>query len=142
MKKMIITGNAGRDPEVRADEAGNTFVTFSVAVSVGSKKNPKTDWIDVVVSGRLVEVVRNYVRKGTKVLVEGYPVAGAYLNRENKPVAVLRLYANNLELLGGGRREEEGAHHPEDFSEPVYNLPDTHQARDQVEHIKEDEIPF
>jgi single-strand DNA-binding protein len=142
MKKIIITGNVGRDPEVRADASGNTFVTFSVGVSVGTKQNPKTDWVDVVVSGRSVDVARNYVRKGSKVLVEGHPTAGAYINRENKPVGVLRIYSHNIEFLSTKREDEANTHHPEDFSEPVYNLPEAHHNRDEVEHIKEDEIPF
>jgi len=36
MKKIIVTGNVGRDPEVRADQSGNQFVTFSIGVSVGT----------------------------------------------------------------------------------------------------------
>jgi single-strand DNA-binding protein len=106
MKKMIITGNVGRDPELRADASGNQFVTFSVGVSVGTKQNPKTDWIEVSCGGRLVDVTRNYVKKGSKLLIEGFPSTNAYINRENKPVATLRLNANNLEFLSSKKDDD------------------------------------
>ena len=122
MKKIIITGNVGKAPELRADQSGNQFATFSVGVSVGTKQNPKTDWVDVSCNGKLADIARSYVKKGTKILVEGFPTAGAYINRENKPVATLRVYANNFELLS----KREDSQSPEDFSqEPVYNLPES-----------------
>lgn len=99
MKKIILTGNVGRDPELRADQNGNQFVTFSLAVSVGTKQNPKTDWIDISCNGRLVDVAKNYVKKGTKLLVEGFPSVHAYMTRENTPAATMRVSANNFEFL-------------------------------------------
>ncbi len=103
MKKIIITGNVGRDPEMRAYQNGGEFasfsVGFSVGVSVGTKQNPKTDWVDVTCNGKLSDVVQNYIKKGSKILVEGFPSVNAYINKENKPVATLRIYASNIELL-------------------------------------------
>ena len=76
-----MTGNVGRDPEVRADQNGNQFVTFSLAVSVGTKQNPKTDWIDITCNGKLADVAKNYVKKGTKLLIEGFPSVHAYMSK-------------------------------------------------------------
>lgn len=92
---------------MRADQSGNQFATFSVGVSVGTKQNPKTDWCDVTCNGKLADIARNYVKKGTKVLIEGYPTATAYINRDNEAVASLRIYANNVELLS--KKEDEQA---------------------------------
>jgi len=140
MKKIIITGNVGRDPELRADQAGSTFATFSVGVSVGTKQAPKTDWVDVSCNGKLADIARNYVKKGTKILVEGFPTANAYINRENKPVATLRIYANNLELLS--KREDGGGEHDES-NDPVYNLPEIGQSTVAgSSELKSDDIPF
>jgi single-strand DNA-binding protein len=106
MKKMFITDNVGKDPELRNDQVGNEFVTFSVAVSVGTKQNPKTDWIEVSCKDKLAEIACNYVKKGTKILVDGFPTVKAYINKNNEAVAILTLYANNLELLN--RVENDG----------------------------------
>jgi single-strand DNA-binding protein len=105
MKKLTITGNLGRDPELRINPEGNSFATFSVAVSVGSKDNRRTDWIDVSCNGRLAEVVTTYAKKGNKVLVDGFPSVGAYINSENIPTAVQRLYAYSVEILNRAERD-------------------------------------
>lgn len=141
MKKIIVTGNVGRDPELRADQSGNQFASFSLGVSVGTKQNPKTDWVDVSCNGKLADVARNYVKKGSKLLVEGFPSAGAYINKENKPVGVLRIYANNFEFLS--RREDDQQSSTEGGSDSVYTLPDVDQsASGSTASLASDDIPF
>ena len=140
MKKIIITGNASRDPEMRVDQSGNQFATFSVGVSVGTKQTPKTDWVDVICNSKLADVARLYVKKGSKLLIEGFPSASAYVNKENQPVAVLKVYANNLEFLN--KREDE----PESHNETVYSLPQSQVSgvSDSAELQSDDlnNIPF
>ena len=99
MKKIIFTGNLGKDPELKLDNNGTHFATFSVAINVKNKKNQKNDWIDVSCNGKLAEIICTYAKKGTKVLVEGYPYASAYINKENIPVGQIKVYANIVELL-------------------------------------------
>ncbi len=99
MKRLTITGNLGRDPELRDDQTGTQYAQFSVAVNTGSRQNPRTDWVEVSCNGRLAEVIVNYAKKGAKVLVDGYPTVTAYINKNNEPVGTLKLYANNIELL-------------------------------------------
>lgn len=145
MKKIIITGNVGRDPETRADQEGNTFATFSVGVSVGSKQNPKTDWVDVVCNGRFVDLAKNYIKKGSKLLIEGFPSVNAYINKENKPVGTLRVYVNNLEFIGSrpesGDNSDSVANSDSAASDsPVYDLPDAPQQ--VAGALKSDDIPF
>ncbi len=105
MKRLTITGNLGRDPELRIDPEGNSFATFSVAVPMGNKANRRTDWIDVNCNGKLAEIVTTYARKGNKVLVDGFPSVGAYINADNVPVPVQRLYAHTLEILNRAERD-------------------------------------
>jgi single-stranded DNA-binding protein len=98
MKRMIITGYASRDAEFRTDSTGKDFATFSVGVSVGSKDNPKTDWVDISCGGSLLGIAK-YIKQGCKVFIEGFPSIGAYLNKENKPTATQKLFANYMEIL-------------------------------------------
>lgn len=141
MKKIIITGNVGRDPEMRTDQTGGQFASFSVGVSVGNKQNPKTDWVDVTCNGKLSDVARNYIKKGSKILVEGFPSVNAYINRENKPVGTLRVYASNIELLG---KREDSAGDDTHHNEPTYNLPEvTEDTSAPVgSSLTSDDIPF
>lgn len=121
MKKIIVTGNVGRDPEARFLPSGESFVVFSLAVNTGSKANQKTDWLEISCNGKTAELVQNYVRKGGKLLVEGTPAAGAYINKEGKAVATLRVYANNIEFLSSRDKTEE-ANLPEGSDEiPHYD---------------------
>ncbi|MCX8514681.1 MAG: single-stranded DNA-binding protein [Burkholderiales bacterium] len=108
MKRLTITGNIGRDPELRLDQNGVHFAVFSVAVSVGNKQMPKTDWVEVSCNGRLAEIVTAYARKGSRVLVDGYPNVNAYINKENQPIGNLRLFANSIELLNKVALQEPG----------------------------------
>ena len=107
MKKIIITGYVGKDPELKADQSGNQFATFSMGVSVGTKQAPKTDWVEINCNGKLVDLTKNYIKKGSKLLVEGFPSVNAYINKENKPVASLKIFANNIEFLS--KRDDETA---------------------------------
>lgn len=99
MLKVIFNGNVGRAPETRHSQGGESFVTFSVAVNSGSKANQKTDWLEVSCNGRTAEIVTQYVKAGTKVLIEGKPTASAYINKEGQPVATMRVFATNVEML-------------------------------------------
>jgi single-strand DNA-binding protein len=121
MKRLTITGNLGRDPEMRIDPEGNSFATFSVGVTVGSKAKRRTDWIDVSCNGRLAETVTTYAKKGNKVLVEGFPSVGAYLNSENVPMPIQRLYAHNVELLN--RIERDANHDIPGFDLNEHDMP-------------------
>ncbi|MDR0968430.1 MAG: single-stranded DNA-binding protein [Holosporaceae bacterium] len=78
INKAIIVGNLGRDPEVRSLQDGSKVVSFSVATSeywkdktTGERKD-KTEWHRVVVfNPNLAEVCEKYLRKGSKVYIEG-----------------------------------------------------------------------
>jgi len=138
MKKLIITGNLGKDPEKRADQNGNQFATFSVAVAVGTKDNPKTDWVDVSCGGKLADVVCSYLKKGNKVLVTGFPSVNAYTNKNNEVVGTLRVYADDIEFLTPkdvGQINVEGASKE---STDVNTLPYASNATT----LESDQIPF
>src|SRR4051794_1512069 len=78
VNKVILVGNVGRDPEVRNTQDGTKIVQFSLATSetwndrASGERKERTEWHRVVVfNERIGEVVEKYVRKGTKVYVEG-----------------------------------------------------------------------
>jgi single-strand DNA-binding protein len=78
INKVILVGNVGQDPEIRSTQDGREIASFSVATSESWKdkssgeKKEKTEWHRIVVfSQGLVGVIRNYVKKGTKLYLEG-----------------------------------------------------------------------
>lgn len=76
VNKCILVGNVGKDPEVRSMQNGKEVVSFSVATSEKWKNKSgewqeKTEWTNIVIfSDGLVNVVKNYVKKGSKLYIE------------------------------------------------------------------------
>jgi single-strand DNA-binding protein len=77
VNKVILIGNLGKDPEVRRLDNGVVVATFSIATSENytdkqsGEKKEITDWHDVVLWRGLAEIAEKYIRKGTKIYVEG-----------------------------------------------------------------------
>jgi single-strand DNA-binding protein len=78
LNKVILIGNLGRDPEIRSTSEGKEIASFTIATSetwkdraTGDKKE-KTEWHRIAIFNEmLVSVVKNYVKKGSKVYLEG-----------------------------------------------------------------------
>jgi len=78
VNKVILVGNLGKDPEIRNTQDGREIASFSVATSESWKdkstgeRKEKTEWHRVVVfNDALVKVIKNYVKKGSKLYIEG-----------------------------------------------------------------------
>ena len=77
INKVILVGNLGRDPEVRQSGSGQKIVSFSVATSdvwkgKNGERQERTEWHRVVIFNQvLADVVERYVKKGSKVYIEG-----------------------------------------------------------------------
>jgi single-strand DNA-binding protein len=78
INKVILIGNVGTDPEIRNTNDGREIASFSLATSESWKdknsgeKKEKTEWHRLVVfSQGLVGIVKNYVKKGSKLYIEG-----------------------------------------------------------------------
>jgi single-strand DNA-binding protein len=77
VNKVILVGNVGQDPEVRYMPNGNAVANLSVATSETWKdkntgdQQEKTEWHRLVFFNRLAEIVEQYVKKGSKIYIEG-----------------------------------------------------------------------
>ena len=106
MLKIDLIGNVGNSPVSRADQSGNSFVTFSVGITGG--KDKKTTWAEISCNNKLAEVVSKYVTKGMKIYVSGFPSINTYTNKDGKVVGSLRVYANNIEFLSSNKLDDNG----------------------------------
>lgn len=68
---IILVGNLGKDPDMRFTPGGEPVTSFSVAVTDGFGDKKKTIWFRVSAWGKQAEACNEYLRKGSKVLVEG-----------------------------------------------------------------------
>jgi len=76
LNRVQLIGNLGKDPEMRTSPSGKPVTTFSVAVNQhwrGSDERARetTDWFNVEAWGRLAEICKEYLHKGSLVFVEG-----------------------------------------------------------------------
>ncbi len=77
INKVILIGNLGRDPETRYSQGGNPITNFSIATSdswrdkQSGEQQERTEWHNVVCFSRLAEIAGEYLRKGSKVYIEG-----------------------------------------------------------------------
>jgi single-strand DNA-binding protein len=118
VNKVILVGNLGKDPEVKSFPNGGKIVEFSVATSerwtdkASGEKREKTEWHRVSVRNEnIARVAENYLRKGSKVYVEGQLQTREWTDQQGQKryttEVVLAPYRGELTLLDG--REGGGA---------------------------------
>lgn len=102
VNKTILVGNLGRDPEIRATQDGREIASFSIATSESWKdkqtgeKKEQTEWHRIVVFNEgLVGVVKNYLKKGSKVYVEGKLATSKWTDNAN-----IERYTTEIVLSG------------------------------------------
>lgn len=105
VNKVIIVGNMGNDPEVRVGNNGNCIATISVATSESWKdkntgrQQEKTEWHRVVMFNRLAEIVRDYLKKGSEVYLEGKLQTRKWQDNEGKDRYTTEIVANEMQML-------------------------------------------
>ena len=112
VNKVILLGNVGSDPETRESNGGK-FATFRLATTDkgytkrdGTQVPERTEWHNIVANSNIVGVIENYVRKGTKLYIEGKLRTRKYTARDNTERTGTEIYIDNMELLGGKPQEQ------------------------------------
>ncbi len=147
MERITIIGHVGQDATIKQ---GNhePFITFSVAVSQRWKtaegvQTESTQWYNCLYQPKTLTVAQ-YLRKGTKVFVEGRPKVGTYKNKEGATAVDFGIQVRGIELLSAKESE------PEE-KEPVYSAPEPTQAaakpktkatKEVVSESASDDLPF
>lgn len=106
VNKIFLLGAVGKDPEVRATQSGSVVASFSLATSDRVKKNDvweeETTWHNLVAFARTAEVVRDYVKKGTQLFVEGKVTNRSWDDKQSgEKKYKTEILVNELTLLGG-----------------------------------------
>jgi single-strand DNA-binding protein len=115
VNKVLLLGNVGKDPEIRSTAGGMTVATFSLATADRAKDSTgnwadKTEWHNLVCFQRTAEVVRDYVKKGTQLFIEGKIQTRSWDDKESGQKKYrTEILVNELTLLGGGAGRGEGA---------------------------------
>lgn len=111
INKVILIGNLGRDPEVRYMPSGGAVANVALATSSSwrdkqsGEQNERTEWHNVVFFNRLAEIAGEYLKKGSKVYVEGSLRTRKWQDKNGNDRYTTEIVANEMQMLdsrGGG----------------------------------------
>ncbi len=154
VNKVILIGNLGRDPEIRSTQDGTRVANLSLATSErwtdksSGERREKTEWHRVVIfDDRLVEVVEKYLRKGSKVYLEGQLQTRKWTDQSGQEKytteVVLQRYRGQLTMLDGrpGGAEAGSGYSEPSHEGPSHGAPSGGRAPSSGGDL-DDEIPF
>lgn len=160
VNKVILIGNLGKDPEIRATQNGKEMASFSIATSEGwvdkfsGTRTEKTEWHNIVIFVEgLVKVVKEHARKGSKVYVEGSLRTRKWTdqngNEKYTTEVVLQNFNSVFTLLDSRNSAQNSDYKPSDYKPSEYNKSETEEKNkyeafdSSVESgLVDDEIPF
>lgn len=106
LNKAQIIGNLGSDPRAATGKNGSTIASFSVATTErgyttqsGAQVPERAEWHNVVCFGKLAEVAIKYLKKGSKVYVEGKMRTRSYTDNKGVERKVMEINVENMEML-------------------------------------------
>ncbi len=148
----MIIGNLTRDPEVRNTPTGQTVASFGVATNFiwtdqSGQRQQKVEYHNVVAWRRLAEIVGQYLRKGSKVYIEGRLQTRDWLGQDGVKRYRTEIITENMIMLdrAGASSQATREEQPPVPSEPVINVDEANDV-DEVtpaeEEIKVENIPF
>lgn len=151
INKVILVGNLGADPEVRTMNNGNQVATFSLATSetwkdkISGEKQERTEWHRVACFNKLAEIVGEYIKKGSKLYVEGSLRTRKWQDQEGKDRYTTEIVAADIQMLDS-RGSNQSNQSYDDFaaSEPTSYQPRQEKPAPSLEvfHELNDDIPF
>ena len=153
VNKVILLGNLGRDPEIRSMQSGNKMASFSIATSKRWKdrntqeQKENTSWHNIVVFNEgLVDVIDKYVKKGSKIYVEGELSTRKYQDKDGNDryttEVVLQGYNANLTMLGSGNTVSSSDDQSMSSSQEVSQSSNSLTSNSTDSSDLDDDIPF
>lgn len=106
LNKVLLIGNAGKDPEIRHLESGVATASFSLATTERFKDRntgdyrDQTEWHNIVCWRNQAEFAEKYIRKGTQLFIEGRLRTRSYSDRDGNVRYTTEIVVDNIQLLG------------------------------------------
>ncbi len=153
VNKVILLGNLGRDPEIRSMQSGSKMATFSMATSKRwrdkntQEQRDKTSWHNIVVFGDgLVDIVEKYVKKGSKIYVEGELQTRKWQDQDGNDryttEVVLQGYSSNLTLLDSRNTNNNIDDQAINNDQTTSNFENPTSSKNSDSSESDDDIPF
>ena len=152
VNKVTLLGNVGKDPEIRATPGGTMVATFSLATTDRTKDpsgnwTDRTEWHNLVAFQRTAEIIRDYVKKGSKLYVEGKIQTRSWDDKTSGEKKYrTEIIVNDISLLSGRGEGEGGSSYNRGSSSgsTSYDQRSSAPSDDLVQstEITDDDIPF
>lgn len=146
LNKVQLIGNVTRDPELKYTPSGSAVCTFSVATNrdwkdESGKKVDEVEYHRVVAWSKLAEICGQYLKKGSKVFVEGRIQSRKWQTKEGEERTTFEIVANEMMMLDskGGVSDYSG---PEEDSDPGPAAVPSKKESPVVEDNSDEDIPF
>jgi single-strand DNA-binding protein len=157
VNKVILIGNCGADPETRFLPSGGAVTNIRIATSeswkdkTSGQQQERTEWHAVVFYNRLAEIAGEYLKKGSKVYVEGSLRTRKWQDKEGRDRYTTEIIGNEMQMLdsrGGGGAGGGGSSGPDWESGESASAPPQRRAQTESaapaksEDNWDDDIPF
>lgn len=145
---VTISGNIGREPELRQTKGGTQVLTFSLAVS-DRKRNPQNDvweevtnWIPCVVFGNRAESLSRFLAKGMKCAIEGKLRQSSYEDKSGQKRSKIEVIVGEVEFLSNSKAQNQAQpQQPTNYTNQYQNAANTGAQASQSDYY-EDDCPF
>jgi single-strand DNA-binding protein len=107
VNKVILIGNLGKDPEMKSFPNGDAFCNLTLATSdswtdkQSGEKKERTEWHNLVFTRRLAEIAGQYLKKGSKIYVEGSLRTRKWQDKEGHDRYTTEIQVNDMQMLDG-----------------------------------------
>ena len=142
LNKVTLIGHLGQNPEIRSTKDGKEIASFSIATTESwkdkqtSERKDKTEWHNITAFGAVVGVIKNYVKKGSKLYIEGKLETSKYTDKQGvekyTTKVILQGFGSKLLMLDSKNNTQEAPQAQPQMSQ---------QDSDSFKEL-EDDIPF
>ncbi|MBJ9983997.1 single-stranded DNA-binding protein [Acinetobacter sp. S40] len=127
VNKVILVGTLGRDPETKTFPNGGSLTQFSIATSeswtdknTGERKE-QTEWHRIVLHNRLGEIAQQYLRKGSKVYIEGSLRTRQWTDQNGQERYTTEIRGEQMQMLDSRQQGDQAMGGGNDFNQPRFN---------------------
>ncbi len=146
VNKVLLIGNLGMDPEVRYTPNGNAVANVVLATSNAwrdkqtGELQERTEWHRIVFFNRLAEIVAEYLRKGSKIYVEGSLRTRKWQDKAGAERYTTEIIANEMQILDSRQKSTD----PSGYSDKARAAEEiaTESTAEAVPDFSDDDIPF
>lgn len=137
VNKVIIVGNCGQDPETRFMPSGGAVTNLSIATSESWKdkntgdQQERTEWHKVVFFNRLAEIAGEYVKKGSKLYVEGSLRTRKWQGQDGQDRFTTEIVASEMQMLDSRGGAQGGGDYQQSSNQPSNQQPSNQQYGQQ-----------